>query len=43
MSLHVLTAVTAPLIFLLMMIAIAPLLAGLACLWRARKQPVGAR
>jgi diguanylate cyclase (GGDEF)-like protein len=40
MSLHVLTTVTAPSVFLPnVLIAIAPLLAGLACLWRARRQP----
>ena len=40
MSLHVLTAVTESSMFLTnALIAVAPLLAGLACLWRSRKQP----
>ena len=40
MSLHVLAAVAEPSIFLTnTLIAIAPLLAGLACLWRSRRQP----
>jgi diguanylate cyclase (GGDEF)-like protein len=40
MSLHVLTAVTESSMFLTnTLIAVAPLLAGLACLWRARRQP----
>ncbi|HEY3990828.1 MAG TPA: GGDEF domain-containing protein [Acidobacteriaceae bacterium] len=40
MSLHVLAAVADPSIFLTnAMITIAPLLAGLACLWRSRGQP----
>src|SRR3979409_53387 len=40
MSLYVLTAVTGPSLFLTnSLIAIAPLLAGLACLWRGRRKP----
>jgi diguanylate cyclase (GGDEF)-like protein len=40
MSLHVLTAVTESSMFLTnALIAVAPLLAGLACLWRSRRQP----
>ncbi|HZD45621.1 MAG TPA: hypothetical protein VE109_06040, partial [Acidobacteriaceae bacterium] len=40
MSLHVLAAVAEPSIFLTnALIAVAPLLAGLACLWRSRRQP----
>ena len=40
MSLHVLTAVTESSMFLTnALIAAAPLLAGLACLWRSRRQP----
>ena len=40
MSLHVLAAVAGPSIFLTnALITAAPLLAGLACLWRSRKQP----
>jgi diguanylate cyclase (GGDEF)-like protein len=40
MSLHVLAAVTESSMFLTnTLIAVAPLLAGLACLWRARRQP----
>jgi diguanylate cyclase (GGDEF)-like protein len=40
MSLHVLVAVVDPSIFLTnALITVAPLLAGLACLWRGRRQP----
>ncbi|MDT7818076.1 MAG: hypothetical protein QOJ42_7992, partial [Acidobacteriaceae bacterium] len=40
MSLHVIAAVAEPSIFLTnALIAVAPLLAGLACLWRSRRQP----